>query len=181
MICFSGRREMTGFIRGLFGKKEKAPKESKEAFFLDDDSAKSLGNLEYMRKPSTVRRTFPKTVSSPEKKEYTQETSAMDKVYVQSQGKIPLAGGIKPKVRGNGQIQPKTISQSSFVAPSAPQAPAAVPEPAAPDPAATTPEPSQAVSEEKPQPSFKPQPADTAKRTPDSNMDMFRNMAKKMR
>lgn len=158
---------MTGFIRGLFGKKEKAPEEPKGAFFLDDDTAKSMGNLDYMRKPSKVRRTFPKSVSSPDKKEYVQETSAMEKVYVQAQGKIPLAGGVKPKIRGNGEIQPKTIAKSSFTAPTSPIVPAT--------PAA------QPTPEEKPAPSFKPQPTDTAKRTPDSSMDMFRDMAKKMR
>lgn len=32
---------------------------SKGAFFLDADDAKSLGNIDYMRTPKTVKKTFP--------------------------------------------------------------------------------------------------------------------------
>ncbi|NES03671.1 MAG: hypothetical protein F6K22_12945 [Okeania sp. SIO2F4] len=49
---------MTGFIRGLFGKKD--DNQPKEAFFLDQDAATSLGNLDYMRKSKTVKRSYPK-------------------------------------------------------------------------------------------------------------------------
>jgi hypothetical protein len=62
---------MAGFF-GLFGKKTKyvddptpyaaEAKESKEAFFLDVDSAKTLGDVEYMRKPKVIKRSFPKTL-----------------------------------------------------------------------------------------------------------------------
>lgn len=34
--------------------------ENKAAFFLETDDAKSLGNAEFMRKPNTIKRTFPK-------------------------------------------------------------------------------------------------------------------------
>ena len=34
--------------------------DKKEAFFLETDDAKSLGNAEFMRKPNTIKRTFPK-------------------------------------------------------------------------------------------------------------------------
>jgi hypothetical protein len=62
---------MAGFF-GLFGKKTKyvddptpaAPtaKEKKEAFFLDSDSAKTLGDVEFMRKTKVIKRSFPKTL-----------------------------------------------------------------------------------------------------------------------
>lgn len=45
---------------GLFGKKDNQAKDSKESFFLDQDEAQSLGNIEFMRTPQTIRRTFPK-------------------------------------------------------------------------------------------------------------------------
>ncbi|MGK7954676.1 MAG: hypothetical protein AB4063_05370 [Crocosphaera sp.] len=58
---------MAGFF-GLFsGRKAKFVDEPdntpvqpqrKEAFFLDDDSAQTLGDTEFMRKPLTIRRTF---------------------------------------------------------------------------------------------------------------------------
>lgn len=50
---------MAGFF-GLFGgNKDKGP-ESKEAFFLDEDDAKTFGDIDYMRKEVVVRRTFAK-------------------------------------------------------------------------------------------------------------------------
>ncbi|MDJ0518788.1 hypothetical protein [Dapis sp. BLCC M229] len=51
---------MTGFIRGLFGNKD--DNQPKEAFFLDADSASSLGDVDFMRKSKTVKRSYPKAV-----------------------------------------------------------------------------------------------------------------------
>ncbi|MBR8828416.1 MAG: hypothetical protein DSM107014_11050 [Gomphosphaeria aponina SAG 52.96 = DSM 107014] len=55
---------------GLFGNKTKYVDEpdndnngstdNEESFFLNSDDAKTLGNIEYMRKTITIRRTFPK-------------------------------------------------------------------------------------------------------------------------
>lgn len=66
---------MAGFF-GLFGKKTKYvddptpvapdPKENNEAFFLDSDSAKTLGNIDFMRNPKVIRRSFPKTLKGKE-------------------------------------------------------------------------------------------------------------------
>ena len=63
---------MAGFL-GLFGSKTKyvneptpvspSNEEGKEAFFLEPDEAKSLGDVEFMRKPITLKRTFPKTLN----------------------------------------------------------------------------------------------------------------------
>ena len=63
---------MAGFL-SLFGIKTKyvddptpvssTSTESKEAFYLEPDEAKSLGDVEYMRKPITLKRTFPKTLN----------------------------------------------------------------------------------------------------------------------
>ena len=53
-----------GFLQRLFGLKEQdnavQAKQPKEAFFLDADSAKTLGDIDYMRQPKAVERTFPK-------------------------------------------------------------------------------------------------------------------------
>ncbi len=58
---------MTGFIRGLFGgrKQQSAettikPQSASQAYFLDDDAAKTLGDIDYMRKSKQIRHTFPK-------------------------------------------------------------------------------------------------------------------------
>lgn len=53
---------MTGFIRGLFGG-GKANNNS-EAFFLDEDTAKGLGNVDFMRTPKTVKKSYPKAAGS---------------------------------------------------------------------------------------------------------------------
>jgi hypothetical protein len=84
---------MTGFIRNLFGAKKqtvgeqeavskpaktpKAPKAPRkgDAYFLDPDSAKTLGDIEYMRTPKKVKHTFPK---GKVEGAYEAEVSAMD-------------------------------------------------------------------------------------------------------
>ena len=117
---------MAGFF-GLFGKKKDQPK---GAFFLSADDSKSYGDIEYMRTPKTVRRTFVKTVGNPEGGEVVNQVSS-DKMVKRSGND---AKRITPKTISS---TPSTLSSSS----SSSQAPKKV----------------------------------------DSNMDMFRNMAKKIR
>lgn len=50
---------MAGFF-GLFGGNKNKGSESKEAFFLSEDDAKTFGDIDYMRKEVVVRRTFAK-------------------------------------------------------------------------------------------------------------------------
>lgn len=84
---------MTGFIRGLFGSKankaaeagpqppEAAPSTNgkAEAFYLDADDAKTLGDINYMRASKSIRRTFPKTASTAAELEMIQQVSATEK------------------------------------------------------------------------------------------------------
>jgi len=75
---------MVGFIKNLFGSKDgnngEQPKRQKQkAFFLDPDDAKTYGDIEYMRKPNTVRRSFPKSLGNPEGGEQIEEVSALEK------------------------------------------------------------------------------------------------------
>jgi hypothetical protein len=72
---------MTGFIRNLFGSKKQTPEtqdapakpekpakaakaaklpRENTAYFLDPDSAKTFGNIEYMRTAKKIKHTFPK-------------------------------------------------------------------------------------------------------------------------
>lgn len=62
---------MTGFIGALFGlfggkkaNNQPAPQATTpsngEAFFLDPDSAKGLGDIDYMRTPKSVKKSYPK-------------------------------------------------------------------------------------------------------------------------
>jgi hypothetical protein len=90
---------MVGFIKGFLGGQKKdedaavqLPKPQPEvrvpvekdtlAYFLDTDSAQSMGNAEYMRTSRSVRRTFPKTRDQPETPEFIQEVSAMKQAVV---------------------------------------------------------------------------------------------------
>lgn len=73
---------MTGFIRGLFGSKSKRNGEetpqSKEAFYLPDDDAKTFGDIDYMRSSKRTRRTFPKKIVG-EINEFFNEVSSTKK------------------------------------------------------------------------------------------------------
>ncbi|NCJ07273.1 hypothetical protein GS597_12305 [Synechococcales cyanobacterium C] len=75
---------MAGWFR-LFGSKSKrndenAKAQDAEAFFLDPDDAKSMGDIDYMRTVKAVRKTFPKTVSWGESFATVDEVSALNKV-----------------------------------------------------------------------------------------------------
>lgn len=84
---------MVGFIKRLFGSKPKAEKtEEREAqpvtpkpqkrgsqsFYLSPDEAKTFGNIEFMRTTTTIKRTFPKSLSG-EATEVTEQVSSMEK------------------------------------------------------------------------------------------------------
>lgn len=45
---------------GIFGRKNN---NSNEAYYLNPDESKTFGDIDYMRKPKTVRRTFAKSIS----------------------------------------------------------------------------------------------------------------------
>ncbi|PZV13714.1 MAG: hypothetical protein DCF20_14710 [Pseudanabaena sp.] len=69
---------------GLFGKKDKKkesenPENTESSFFLDQDSAKTLGDIDYMRTPKAVRRTFP-TVNGVKGADITSAFTATEKV-----------------------------------------------------------------------------------------------------
>jgi len=54
------------------------PKKQEEAFFLDADASTSLGNVDFMRRSNTIRRTFPGSADSPGQKEMVQEVASME-------------------------------------------------------------------------------------------------------
>lgn len=101
---------MVGFIKGLFSGKPKSEENNRAqsdvvpateakmrqkavrqaAFFLDDNAAKTLGNVEYMKANRTVRRTFPKTASDPAEKETIATISAMQRT-IASNGQLVIS------------------------------------------------------------------------------------------
>ncbi len=161
---------MAGFF-GLFGSKTKYVDEPEtnegstapsEDFFLSPDEAKSLGDLDYMRKPNTIRRTFPKTLSNKTTERIKQVSSLQE-----------------TKVSGNQVIQQaqKSISQpktTQFTQPGAVNTPKPeVAQPTQPG-AVNTPKPEVAQPTQS-------AAASTERRSADSSMDMFRNMAREIR
>jgi hypothetical protein len=84
-------------------------KPQEEAFFLDAEASSSMGNVDFMRRPNTIRRTFPGSADNPGFKEMIQEVASMEaRVEKLSPGlpgtemqesEINLTGGIPKPVK----------------------------------------------------------------------------------
>jgi hypothetical protein len=95
------------------------PKKEAETFFLDADASSSMGNVEFMRRSNTIRRTFPGTADSPGNKEMVAEVASMEaKLEKMSEGlggqtsqqeRVDLTGGIPKPVK-------KTFAQTMSAA-----------------------------------------------------------------
>jgi len=57
---------------------EANPSKADNAFFLDADSSSSLGDVNFMRRSNTIRRTFPGNADSPGNKEMVAEVASME-------------------------------------------------------------------------------------------------------
>ncbi|MBD2149889.1 hypothetical protein H6F44_07105 [Pseudanabaena sp. FACHB-1277] len=68
---------------GLFGKKDnnKDSENSESSYFLDQDAAKTFGDINYMRTPKAVKKTFP-TVNGVKGAEIIESVSATEKAEV---------------------------------------------------------------------------------------------------
>jgi hypothetical protein len=91
---------------GLFGKKDKKEDDSEKkdsAYYLDQDSAKTFGNIDYMRTPKGVRKTFP-TVNGVKGAEMNDIFTSTEKLKssqadaVQNNVSEPIAPTFEPKV-----------------------------------------------------------------------------------
>ena len=98
---------MAGFF-GLFGRKAQyideidnsvpQQEEKPEPFFLPPDEAVSLGNVEFMRKPKTIKRTFPKTLKG-DGGALVQSVSSLDKTKLKNtemMGETPSTSPVNP-------------------------------------------------------------------------------------
>ncbi|MBD2110661.1 MULTISPECIES: hypothetical protein [Cyanophyceae] len=127
---------MTGFIRGLFGGKAKNPGESDRparrqpapqqptikqvggAYFLNEDDAKSYGNIEYMRSSKTVRRTFAKKRGETVEKESVRQISALEAKRLQEQQGLsvekiaPSEISIQPAVKKDASSERRKVDTS---------------------------------------------------------------------
>ncbi len=105
---------MTGFIRGLFGRKNNQPSAPKprqtEAFFLSEDDAKTFGDIDYMRSTKVVKRTFARKKGQTEELESIRQISAMDAKELDAKG---LPTQAVPKSSPSSQST-QSSSTSSF-------------------------------------------------------------------
>ena len=80
---------------GLFdrfrAKPGQAENTSDKPFFLDNDTAQTVGDMPYLRSSNTIRHTFPKSASSPEGGEVVQEVGAMGSRVTKATGGVPEA------------------------------------------------------------------------------------------
>lgn len=96
-------------MAGLFGKTkyiddpspdESQPTQKNEAFFLDPDEAKTLGDINFMRTPNVIKRSFAKTLKGGGGKTIISVSSlSIDSV----EGQLPTTDTPPPSPETNGK------------------------------------------------------------------------------
>lgn len=196
---------------GLFDRFRQKPGESEggdKSFFLDADKSSSLGDVDFMRRSNTIRRTFPGTAENPGMKERIEEVASMEAQMAKVSEGLPEAGGnqsvarvdpgvpkpvkktfaqpmsqqeLKERMKGSalGTNVPGTSSKSAPVASSTP-APAAQPsQPAAAPQMAPVPPMPTVGSGNAPVPKSAPSSAPGSAKP--GSIDPFKDMLKDMR
>ncbi|MEM1424990.1 MAG: hypothetical protein AAGF75_00335 [Cyanobacteria bacterium P01_H01_bin.130] len=136
------------------------------AYFLEDDDAKTFGDIDYMRKETSVERTYPKGFAQDIPVEKV-VPPAMDGMGAPKPGGTP---GFSSGSAYNSSASSYTPPTPSFNTP--------------PAPSFNTPEPSAATSEpaaEAPKSESPKFESSSSKSAGSNDMDMFRNMAKGIR
>ncbi|MBP0019162.1 MAG: hypothetical protein J7647_16625 [Cyanobacteria bacterium SBLK] len=75
-------------------------------FFLEPDEAKTLGDIEYMRQPNTVTRTFPGNVANGGSFSVTKQVNAMEEKVMDARSGFSPAPASEPKA--SAPTAPKT-------------------------------------------------------------------------
>ncbi|MCT0202295.1 hypothetical protein KQ299_07125 [Synechococcus sp. CS-603] len=101
---------------GVFSSKPAKPKQEKAAkeegsFFLDADSSGTLGNVNYMRTPNTIRHTFPGNVESPGNKEIIQQVDSMQARIESSNAETEVKSSVRPS-QGYSDGVPKKVKKT---------------------------------------------------------------------
>ena len=119
----------------------KPAKAQEEAFFLDADASSSMGNVEFMRRSNTIRRTFPGTADNPGNKEMVAEVASMEARLekatpglggaVQQEQQLNLTGGVPKPVKKTfaeqmSKAEPDQRKKGSAVGVNIPGGPAAI-------------------------------------------------------
>lgn len=101
---------------GAFSSKPAKPQQEKAAkkedsFFLDADSSGTLGNVNYMRTPNTIRHTFPGNVESPGNKEIIQQVDSMQARLESSNAETEAKTRVRPSQGYNDGV-PKKVKKT---------------------------------------------------------------------
>ena len=104
--------------------KAKKAKKAEDAYFLDPDASASMGDVNFMRRPNTIRRTFPGSADSPGQKEMIQEVASMEaRLETMTPGlagtssdtdvEVNLTGGVPKPVKKTfaQQLSPAQLAQ----------------------------------------------------------------------
>ncbi len=112
-----------GLLDRLFGSRsasvkvsgsEPQPKKKKESetFFLDPDSSSTLGNVDYMRRSNTIRRTFPGNADSPGQKEMVQKVASMEAALEKMTPGLAGTGTGSGQTSSSGGGVPKPVKKT---------------------------------------------------------------------
>ena len=99
---------------GLFDRFRQKPGESEggdKSFFLDADKSSSLGDVDFMRRSNTIRRTFPGTAENPGMKERIEEVASMEAQMGKVSEGLPEAGGNQSVARVDPGV-PKPVKKT---------------------------------------------------------------------
>lgn len=84
------------------------------SYFLEPDDAKTLGNIEFMRKPNTIRRSFPKTLKG-EGVEVVRQVSSMEKATMNGSAQATASPQTEEKIAEvPSETTPRRSSDSSL-------------------------------------------------------------------
>ena len=99
---------------GLFDRFRQKPGESEggdKSFFLDADKSSSLGDVDFMRRSNTIRRTFPGTAENPGMKERIEDVASMEAQMAKVSEGLPEAGGNQSVARVDPGV-PKPVKKT---------------------------------------------------------------------
>ena len=100
-------------VMGFFDRFRRKPNEAEpdKSFFLEPDSAGSLGDVNFMRRPYSIRRTFPGTAANPGLKERIEEVDSMASRLEKVSDGLPEAAVSEPSTFNNDLV-PKPVKKT---------------------------------------------------------------------
>lgn len=124
---------MVGFIKSIFGAKQKADtesvqppeaapkprKEKPQAFYLDAGDARTLGDLDYMQAVREIKRSFPKTLGGEELRTTSSVSSLQRSLAQKEQAIAAQRAQVAAKATASPTFAPQAPPVSGWTAPRA--------------------------------------------------------------